>query len=208
MNFFGHAVVAAWSDKHAGHLLGSMLPDFEAMAGVPLSAVHDEDMQRGIDAHHQTDEVFHRSRSFLGLCARALRELSDAGVRRGTARAVAHIGTEMFLDGLLTREPDHVDSYLDAIRLEHNGALEWQDRGRAFSKLQARLAVWGAPRDYREPEFVLARLHDALRRRPALSIVDEESARVAGYLPALRQNVESEAPELLLEVRKGLGLGQ
>jgi len=207
LNFFGHAVVASWADRRAGHLLGSMLPDFEAMMGVPLSMVHDPDIQRGIELHHRTDEAFHRAPAFLASCAHALAALTKLGVRRGTARAVGHIGTEMLLDGWLVREERHIDGYLEAIELETAALFEWSDEGKAFSKLQARLAVWGAPRDYAEPAFVLARLRDALRRRPALALLDDQSEQVADYLPSLQRLVEQCAPELLKELQDALGFG-
>lgn len=207
MNFFGHAVVAAWADRRARHLLGSMLPDFEAMIGVPLLAVHDPQIQLGIDLHHRTDDAFHRAPAFLESCAHALGSLSKNGVRRGTARAVAHIGTEMFLDGWLVRDPAHVDAYLAALDLPADGLLYWEDRGEAFGKLGARLGVWGAPRDYAEPDFVAARLRDALQHRPALAIQDEQAARVSEYLPTLQRRVEHSAPELLKELQDTLGFG-
>ena len=198
--------MAGWADNRAGHLLGSMLPDFEAMVRVPLVGVRDPDIQRGIDLHHRTDEVFHRAPIFVELCARALSELKGAGVRRGTARAVGHIGSEMFLDGWLAREQDHVDDYLAALEVEVEGCLEWEDDGRAFSKLRARLTMWGAPRDYAEPPFVLARLADALQRRPALKVLEDESAQVQEFLPRLQRMVERHAPELLTELQDTLGL--
>ena len=207
MNFFGHAVVASWQDGRARHLLGSMLPDFETMVRVAVTEVRDADIQRGIDLHHRTDEAFHRSPTFLAFCGHAIDELTGAGVRRGTARAVGHIGSEMFLDGWLAREQAHIDAYLAALELEVEGLLGWQDDGHAFSKLHARLTLWGAPRDYAEPSFVLARLSDALRRRPALALLEDQSAQVAEFLPSLQVMVEHDAPELLNELRDTLGLG-
>ena len=205
MNFFGHSVVASWRDNRARHVLGSMLPDFETMVRVPLTEVRDPDIQRGIDLHHRTDKAFHRAPTFLGLCAHALDQLAGAGVRRGTARAVGHVGSEMFLDGWLAREPSHVDDYLAALDLEVDDLLGWQDDGHAFSKLHTRLTLWGAPRDYAEPSFVLQRLTDALRLRPALAVLEDESARVAEFMPSLQQMVERAAPELLHEVQDALG---
>ena len=183
-----------------------MLPDFEAMVGVPLLAVRDPDIQRGIDLHHRTDDEFHRAPAFFASCAHALNALTEAGVRRGTARAVGHIGSEMFLDGWLVRERSHIDDYLSALELDTNALLDWSDQGQAFSKLQARLGIWGAPRDYAEPAFVLARLRDALRRRLALAVQEDEAARVADYLPSLQRMVEQRAPELLKELQDALGL--
>ena len=205
MNFFGHAVVAGWQDNRASHLLGSMLPDFEAMVGVPLIEVRDPDIQRGIDLHHRTDEAFHRAPTFLALCAHALGELTAAGVRRGTARAVGHVGSEMFLDGWLARKQAYIDDYLAALELEADGLLGWQDGGSAFSKLHTRLTLWGAPLDYAEPSFVAARVTDALRSRPALEVLEEQSSLVMEFLPSLQEMVERDAPELLNELHDALG---
>lgn len=206
MNFFGHAVVAGWADKEALHLLGSMLPDFESMVQVPLLAVHDSEVRRGVALHHRTDEVFHRTPTFLALCGQALDALTSAGVRRGTARAVSHVGSEMFLDGWLAGTPEHVDGYLGALRLEVARELEWEDDGHAFSELRGRLVRWGAPSDYADPGFVLGRLETALRHRPALSISEAHAPRIADFLPELRRKVEQKAPELLHELQDALGL--
>jgi hypothetical protein len=207
LNFFGHAVVAAWTDDHPEHLLGSMLPDFEAMVRVPMVEVRDPVIRRGVDVHHRTDQVFHRSSAFVALCARAMSRMLELGIRRGTSRAVAHIGTELFLDGWLTREPRHVDTYLAALEIDARNRVCWEDEGAAFERLQARLCAWGAPRGYEEPEFVLARLTDSLARRPALALRDGESVRVATFLPSLQRMVERSASELLAQIRSGLGVG-
>ena len=205
MNFFGHAVVAGWADTRAEHALGSMLPDFEAMTRVPLIEVHDADIQRGVDLHHRTDEAFHRSDLFLAWNASTLESLAEAGVRRGTARAVSHIAAEMFLDGWLVAQPTLTDGYLAALEVEAKGRLHWRDGGEAYERLHERLSGWGAPREYAEPPFVLGRLRDALRRRPALAIAEEEAERVAACLPPLQLRVQAEARELLDQLRDALG---
>jgi len=205
LNFFGHAVVAGWADTRAEHALGSMLPDFEAMTRVPLIEVHDPDIQRGVDLHHRTDEAFHRSDLFLTWNASTLEALAEAGVRRGTARAVSHIAAEMFLDGWLAAQPILADGYLAALEVEANGHLHWKDGGEAYERLHERLSGWGAPREYADPRFVLGRLRDALRRRPSLAIADEEEERVAACLPPLQERVQAEARELLDRLRDALG---
>lgn len=205
MNFFGHAVVAEWTGARPEGVLGSMLPDFEAMLKVRLIHLEDPEIQKGVVLHHRTDEAFHRASSFLSLCTEALAELSRCGVRRGTGRAVAHIGTEMFLDGRLA-DHAHADRYTEALDPEVTGRLRWADEGKAFDELSGRLRRWGPPHDYRIPSFVLERLEDALRTRPRLRILDEDRDRLRAFLPRLQRDVERRAPELLAEVRNALGL--
>ena len=183
-----------------------MLPDFEVMVRVPLVAVSDAHIQRGIDLHHRTDDAFHRAPAFLSWTSRAFEGLCETGVRRGTARAVAHIATEMFLDGCLASSPPLVRGYLAALDVDANGQLEWEDGGNAYERLRGRLSTWGAPQDYADPGFVMARLHDALRTRPALAISEAEVERVAASLPPLKHRVEQDARELLDDLRNALGL--
>jgi len=184
-----------------------MLPDFESMTRVALVDVRDEDVRRGIETHHRTDGAFHRASTFLDLCRHALDVLSDASVRRGTARAVGHIATEMFLDGMLAERAENVERYLSALDVEWRDALDWEDSGRAYQTLQSRLRRWGAPLDYGDPAFVLVRLEGSLRRRPTLSISSEDYSRVARCLPELREQVGLRAEELLDEVEDALGFG-
>ena len=207
MNFFGHAMVASWADPSPEHVLGSMLPDFEAMTGVPVIEVCNPSIETGMATHHRTDEAFHRTRSFLALSGWALSTLSGAGVRRGTARAVAHIATEMFLDGHLVENGDRPTPYLRALALQTDDAVHWQDGGDAFDSLRGRLNGWGVPTDYADPPFVFVRLRDALGRRPNLAIQQTDAVRVARCLPELQRRVRQQALELLDELQDALGFG-
>ncbi|MGB5813292.1 MAG: hypothetical protein WBG86_22340 [Polyangiales bacterium] len=183
-----------------------MLPDFEGMAKARIELVPDPEIQRGIDLHHETDGAFHRTPAFLGICKLGLSALTESGVRRGTARAVAHIGAEMFLDGWLAQDSTHVGPYLDALDPKVGEAIAWSDRGVGFDILRGRLARWGAPHDYRDPAFVLKRLEDSLRSRPRLAILENQRDALASFLPRLRSTVEHDATELLNQVRDALGL--
>lgn len=206
MNFFGHAVVAGWAGGADRVVLGSMLPDFESMTGARVLNSRDADLERGIALHHRTDDAFHGTPVFVALCRRAIVALSASGVRRGTARAVSHIGTEMFLDGILADDESHAKTYLDALAPNHMAAVDWDDGGLAFEKLRVRLERWGAPRDYGDPDFVLDRLQNALRDRPKLRLLDEQRAAVAGFLPRLRAWVGDDSTELLNDLRDALRL--
>jgi hypothetical protein len=46
---------------------------------------------------------------------------------------------------------------------------------------------------------------DALRSRPALEVLEEQSSLVAEFLPSLQEMVERDAPELLNGLQDALG---
>lgn len=204
MNFFGHAVVAVWEGAGTPTVLGSMLPDFEGMTRARIEHVSQPEIRSGIELHHRTDDAFHRTPAFLAICKSGTSALTRAGVRRGTARAAAHIGAEMFLDGWLARETSHAEPYLAALDPVVGAAIEWSDDGVGFETLCDRLHRWGAPHDYREPDFVFRRLEGTLRSRPRLAVLDDQREALASFLPTLRSSIERQAPELLNQLRDTL----
>ena len=138
MNFIGHATVALWQRTDPAFVLGSMLPDFAGMARAklaPTTASSDQQaVVAGIALHHRTDDVFHKSPIFVRLLQETLDELTTLGVARGTARAIGHVGTEMFIDGELLRGPEVAAAYtralnagdaLGALFADADGALAW-----------------------------------------------------------------------------------
>ena len=85
-------------------LVGTALPDFAAMARTRLGAAEGS-LGEGIALHHATDHAFHAEGWFLDL-ERELRELfRDDGLPDGGARACAHVGPELLLDGALLDDP-------------------------------------------------------------------------------------------------------
>jgi hypothetical protein len=102
MNFFGHVVVATWQPaRDARTALGAMLPDLVGVAGLRGVAPGDPEVARGVALHHRTDEVFHASDTFVSLQTLLRSALEARGIRGGPARAAAHVGIELLLDGLL-----------------------------------------------------------------------------------------------------------
>lgn len=211
MNFYGHATVATWYERHPRFVLGSMLPDFASMAGARLRGAEDPLVARGIELHHQTDDVFHRAALFLRLSETGADELIDRGLGRGPARAVAHIGTELLLDGLLLEDSgDELtkEAYLGAVAAAEASDLglefrreEGSDR---FQALSSRLSGYGLPLAYRDPEMVFVRLTQALHRRPRLALVPEDEAVVVPWLRQTRRVLEEEGDGLVREVREGV----
>ena len=106
MNFFGHAVIASRSDAARGSVraefvLGSMLPDFASMLRMRPPRVTSRALEEGLRHHHATDDAFHGSESFLEFSRHASIFLGARGLSRGSARAVAHVGVELIVDGAL-----------------------------------------------------------------------------------------------------------
>src|SRR5690606_18123141 len=154
----------------SGSVLGSMLPDFATMSRARLAEPSDAAIGEGIALHHETDRVFHHLPAVLGL----MRELDDrldrAGCARGPRRAVAHIGVELLLDGVLVDEAAYRDSYLAGLGHDPAG-VRWRDEDddARFAVLLARLRAHGVPEDLRKPEAIATRLHRMLAQPPVLA---------------------------------------
>jgi hypothetical protein len=207
MNFIGHLLVAGWQSSGAAFGLGAMLPDFASMAGVRLRQVADPELAAGVSLHHRTDEVFHACPAFVELSSATFQELVQCGVERGPARAVAHIGVELLIDGhLLGREPQLGGAYLSALGAFEQlaeGALTELD-GAALKGLHQRLTHHGIPYDYVRPEQVTTRLVRILAGRPRLALTPTAAAIAGSIMPDLKERVVERLPELLDSLAHGL----
>jgi hypothetical protein len=212
VNFFGHAVVACWRSDAPPFVLGAMLPDFAAMIRArPPSSDH-SDLARGISFHHATDHAFHGSIAFRSLTADAYSTLSAKGVRRGSARAVAHIGVELLLDAALAEDARARQAYRAALVSAREPALlariDWRDdheRGR-FSELCSVLESRGVTSQHGAPELVALRLSRALSDRPRLALDEAAEHVVRGWAEEAHDAVIRSAPALLEELRRALSV--
>ena len=215
MNFFGHALVAQRSEATRGSIraefvLGAMLPDFATMLGLRPPAAGTDPLQAGIRFHHQTDDAFHGSQSFLEFSGQAWRFLSDRGLSRGSARAVAHVGVELLLDGAFASDNAASVAYLSAIEcgLTERAAscIHWPTMNGAarFETLCQRLQQRGAfPSDTPEA-LIAARLRSILADRPRLVMDDRGQSVVRDWIVMARPTIVSGAPQLLREVQQRL----
>lgn len=208
MNFFGHAAVAF--RRHPGDprvVFGAMLPDFASMCRARLHGADDPAAAAGIALHYATDDAFHGAPTFLELYMRGIDELERAGVARGAARAVAHVGTELVLDGLLLGEPALDAAYLDAVALPASElGLRFRGDGAArFEALHARLRGFGLPEDYRFADRVATRLEQILARRPRLALGPGDARRIVPFLESTTAALVDRLPALLREVDEALG---
>jgi hypothetical protein len=202
VNFFGHAVVARQVDGDPGFLLGAMAPDLLAMCGAVPGAPRSPQVVAGQANHLAVDARFHASPAFLSLTVWATGALREAGLPRGAARGAAHVGVELFLDGLLARDRAARADYLRSLEgAEALGApFAWADAPSAerWRALVVRLRGGTILDDYRDPEFVAARLIGALGRRPRLALGPGDAVALRTFLPALQRRVTAELEALVI----------
>lgn len=205
MNYFGHAAVASWQTSDAGVVLGAMLPDFATMVGARLADAADPAIARGIALHHATDAAFHHLPAVTGVMRELDDRLAELGCARGPRRAVAHVGMELLLDGVLVDELAYREVYLAAIASDPAG-VRWRDDGgdERFPKLLERLRSYGVPDDLRDATSITQRLQRILAGRPLLapSVDDLRAIRVA--LADIQPRVAIARETILRGVRAGL----
>jgi hypothetical protein len=208
VNFFGHAAVATWSAADSGKVLGAMLPDFAAMCGSRLAGADDTAVADGIALHHATDAAFHQLPPVTGLMRELDALLAAGGCSRGPRRAVAHVGVELLLDGVLVDEPSYRAAYLGGIAhdLAHDPALRWRDPEGPprFAALLDRLRSRGVPDDLRLPEAITMRIGRMLAHRPLLAPSPDELRTIRDALAAFQPRITVAADAVLRALRAQL----
>ena len=212
MNFFGHAAIAGRYRADPVFVLGAMLPDWCTMLGLRTPAPPEDTLGAGIVFHHVTDRAFHELVSFRAFCRDATAWLDARGVRRGTARAVAHVGVELFLDAALAES--------EAARGHYEGALAAGQQPEPFelsrftpeecarlgglARVLAQRGVTKAP----DTALVVTRLKRALATRPRLAIEPRDEPAVGDWVELFRERVVASTPhvmsELTISIERGL----
>ena len=207
MNFFGHAVMAVFENDAPRFVLGAMLPDLSSMAGARIAHVHDEQVAAGVAHHHRIDHAFHACAPFVRMCTSALETLEARGVSRAAARAVAHVGSELLLDGALSTRDDALRAYTHALRDALTDRVSDQVVFREGTSsadmhtLLARLAQAPLPGAYRDPAFVHARLRTILAHRPRLALQPHEHEPVQLWLEHAHAEIEGVANAIVEMLR-------
>jgi hypothetical protein len=206
VNFFGHAAVASWTAESGGSVLGSMLPDFATMCGARLAEPHaDAAVATGVALHHATDAAFHHLAPVLALMRELDERLERGGCARGPRRAVAHIGVELLLDGVLVDESAYRDSYLAGLAHDPSG-VHWRHDGddARFATLLTRLRAHGVPEDLRKPEAISMRLARMLGHRPLLAPSPADLVAIKSALVAHKPRVDVATDTVLRALRAAL----
>ncbi|HTQ04277.1 MAG TPA: hypothetical protein VMI54_10490 [Polyangiaceae bacterium] len=204
MNFFGHAAIAGHFEADPVFVLGAMLPDFCGMLGFRAPDAVPGRLGAGVRFHHVTDHAFHARSEFQRLNRDACADLDARGVRRGTARAVAHVGVELLLDAELAEDDAARARYLAALEAGHDLELFARapfasDDAARLERLARALAERGVAKRPSSAS-VVERLERALRARPKLAIAVEDTARVGEWVELFRARVVASAPTLVREL--------
>lgn len=175
------------------------------MCGFPLQAdLGDESLAAGLAFHQTTDSVFHSTEMFTKANRRLLLEMKEKGVRRGPARAAAHIGVEMLIDAELCRNEAHITCYLQSL----DWAMSTKRATAALSLLQ-RTALRRLCRHLRSEaasiftptsERFALRLGRTLGHRARLAPTPLELEQIALLCAAAAPPVMASVPQLLLEL--------
>ena len=204
MNFFGHAAVASWLTTAPGIVLGAMLPDLATMSGGRIQSTDEPPVGAGIALHHRTDAAFHQLPVVLGLMRELDTALGERRCARGPRRAVAHIGVELLLDGVLIDELPYRTAYLAG--LTHEPALVWRDADEAarFAFVLERLRTRGVPEDLKRPDAVTTRLSRILAHRPLLAPSLDDLRAIHDALVAFQPRIDIAADTVMRAMRAAL----
>lgn len=216
MNFFGHAALAA---RHFGEqspqpsdaalatlCAGAMLPDFVGMLRLGRAQPRDAVLARGVLFHHKTDDAFHDLVAFVSMSREAFAWLSERGLPRGPARAVAHVGVEMLLDEAFATDPEARAAYRAALRVPLTPLLEFRapaDAPRLAALQKALLDRTSVALDL-SPHLVAERIRRTLSGRPRLATDDAGQELLARWVETTRPRVLAEGPAVFAALRQRL----
>ncbi len=213
MTFVAHALVATWwSASPTGDpafVLGAMLPDLCSMLGVRVPPIAQSSLGLGVRLHYRTDRVFHAAPSFREQVALGRRRLCELGLRPGRARAAAHVGVELLLDGFVAQKPGVLGSVAAALGVgiaHHSRWLRWPDAavGEGFRDLATVLLSRDLAGQDGTPRAVAFRVVRAFRHRPLLRLDAGGQALVARWAEEAQSRVGLASDRLLGEVSRGL----
>jgi hypothetical protein len=186
--------------------LGSALPDIATIGGfkmLPHSA--NGPVGRGVAFHHATDRLFHSHDWFTFRQKSVFDDLTDAGVGRGAARASAHVGVELLLDGELFHDrPERSGSVTRAFEAAHTtpgiGEVVPEASRQRWHEHLSKLPSWRTPTYFRDPHSVARRMESILSARPRLAMKPDEVERVAVALAAVQPSIKDSAEDFLAEL--------
>jgi len=194
MNYLAHAYLARLENAAPEFALGAMLPDLANLVGVrlpPLVGV----LSEGIRFHHRSDAVFHSSREFQTEQVELVSCFTTSGLRRGPARALAHLGLEFLFDAALA---NRADGYADAISVGAIRSDLWVElpfeMRQKFMSLCGYLELRGLSNFEADPERFIMRLGRTLEGRQRLAPTANELSLAVSELMTRAPRWNSFAP--------------
>jgi hypothetical protein len=154
--------------------------------------------------HHKTDEAFHDLAAFVSMSREAFAWLSERGLPRGPARAVAHVGVEMLLDEAFAVEPNAKEAYRAALGVRLSSLLTFRAAPDAqrLAALQQVLSDRADTALGASPEVVAERIRRTLAGRPRLATDDSGQALLARWVEAARPRALAEGPAVFAALRQ------
>jgi hypothetical protein len=204
VNFVGHIAVGASVADDTGFLVGTAAPDFASMARTRLrgGAAGAGALADGIALHHATDRAFHADEWFLAMEHELRVRLLADGLPDGGARACAHVGVELLLDGVFVHDAEvhhAVARVYEAIGEPSDAVVdlaEPHERVRWHEHLVG-ISQRLDPMSYSDTDAVGRRLHTIASRRPRLAFPSTMIDVVCEQLRALQPRIRDDAPTVL-----------
>jgi hypothetical protein len=212
VNVFAHVAVAARAagDPTERFLLGAALSDLATFGGFRLlGSSPDAEVRAGMALHHRTDDAFHGHPWFRERNRATTSALEASGLPRGAARACAHVGIELLLDGSL--HPSDLDRTRFARALGVAGSLGGElgplvvgERREAWLSHLAQLSdVDGLP-PHDQPLAVARRLHRICARRPRLAFEARHVEPLTEVLALVAPGIAATGPRLVEDLAAAL----
>ena len=209
MNFGAHVcVVARLSHREPSEVvgLGATLPDLAAMRRYRLRRPSgNPGIDKGVTLHYRTDDVFHSHRLFLEWQRTVGSALVGSDLSRGASRAVAHIGPELLLDGVLLGAAHNrvaVGEALGAVGQVRSELLPMVNApdNYAWGVHLDDVASWPMPESLGDVGIVAARIQRILSRRPRLAFAAEGTSQVEAALSTVLESIGANAEQLTDDV--------
>ena len=202
MNWYAHAVLAEARCADPRCLLGAMLPDLAGAVGLRARPPCAGALSLGFRLHGAADAAFHAAPEFGALVSAGRASLEAAGLARGSARAAAHVGIELLLDGWLAAERPRSAVFGAALALaaafaEDAALFRPAPEPARWRALCARLLEGELPDAYRRPERAALGVERALAPRPRLALRAGERPAVTRWLARAAGDLAPHAAALL-----------
>ncbi len=174
----------------------------------------DSTLDLGVQNHHYADSAFHQSDWFVKRNAGLHHKLEAAGLRRGPARACAHVGIELLLDGTLLATVPHLPAAVQScLRRTGDSSLKLRTsvksaRADHWQSHLKRTAEWLLPDDYHRPSAVAHRLHRIVANRPRLAFPSEQVTVVEDVLARSQEELTDGIDDLVLDLAANVARDQ